>query len=121
PVGQGLARAVPGDVNTAVLAQGDLAAADRAGGDGALRLAVDAERFREAVLARLAADVEEIAVGRLAFEVNEVQDPLGVQDRLGLNAVVGRSHHGYTRRVRCRRGAAQQGEYAQTGYPSINK
>src|SRR5262245_10809255 len=54
PARLGLARAVPGDMHAVVFAEGELTAANRADGDGASGLAVDAQRGRERPLARLA-------------------------------------------------------------------
>jgi hypothetical protein len=76
-------------VNPAALPEGELAAADRADGDGAARLAVDTEGLGEALLAGPAADVEEVACGRVSFEVEEVQDAPGIDHGPGLDAPAG--------------------------------
>ena len=57
-------------------AEGDLTAADRPDRDRRARLAVDPDRRREAIRARLATGIEEVAAGRLALEVDEVDDAL---------------------------------------------
>src|SRR5262249_47235377 len=92
----GFARAVPGDVDAAVLAYGQLTAADRARRDGAARLAVRPDRGGELGLTLLAADVKQVARLRLALEVDQMQDTPGIDDRLRLNAAAGRLDHVYT-------------------------
>ena len=65
------------------------AAADGPHRDGAAGLAVDADRRGEGCRAGLVAGVEEVAAGRVALEVDQVDRPLGVDRRLGLDAAVG--------------------------------
>src|SRR5262249_55530587 len=74
----GLAGAVPGYVDPALLAERDLTAADCADRDRTAGLTVDAERFGKAFLPRFATDIEQVALGVLAFEVNQVQHTLGI-------------------------------------------
>src|SRR5207302_6732492 len=71
---QGVAGAVPGDVDPVPLAQGELRAPNRADGDGAARLAVDAKRFGEFGCARLAVDIVSVAGALRPLEVHQVQD-----------------------------------------------
>src|SRR2546428_360584 len=70
-------------------AQGDLSAADTAGGTGAVRPTVDPDRFREALRARVAADIKKVpGIRLLTFEIDQVNCPLGIGDRLRLDPVV---------------------------------
>src|SRR5207244_1817013 len=70
-----LARAVPGDVDAPVLAECDLTAADGAGGDGAARVAVDADGIRELLLAGPPAHIKNVSRAGFSFEVDQVEDP----------------------------------------------
>src|SRR6266568_4092671 len=81
-----LAHTVPGDVNTAIFSNGELSAADRAHGHGGMWLSVNRQRFGKFVLPGFAADVEDVAAFRVAFEVNEVDDAFDVRGCLRLNA-----------------------------------
>ena len=66
---------VPGDMDAPVLAHGQLRAPDGADGDGAARRAVDADRRGErGVGPERLVDVEDVPVGGVAREIDQVQD-----------------------------------------------
>src|SRR5262249_45282384 len=92
-LGLGAGRAVPGDVNPPSFAQGDLPTADGPDRDRRAGLAVDPDWLGEALRAQLESSVEEVAAGRVSLKVNQVDDALIVDRRLGLNATIGRLDH----------------------------
>ena len=82
------AHTVPYDVGPTVLSDSELSPANGAHSHSSVRSAVDLDRFGEAVVSWLAADVEDVlGVGR-TFEVDEVDNTFGVNGALWLNAIV---------------------------------
>ena len=63
--------AVPGDVNAAILSNGQLSTANRAHRHGGVWLSVNRDGPGKVVLPGFAADVENVAGFGIAFEVDE--------------------------------------------------
>src|SRR6476469_1494096 len=79
-----------------VFANGDVRAADRADDDGAVGLSVDANGLGECRARVIGAHVIDVAVLRIALEVDEVEAAAGIELRLRVNAAVGNAnglHH----------------------------
>src|SRR5438552_2287626 len=70
------AHTIPGDVNTAIVSNRELSAANRADGHGGVWLSVNRDRFGKFVRSRLAADIKNIPGFWVTFEVNQVEDAL---------------------------------------------
>ena len=76
-----------------VPAHGHLRATDGADGDGTAPRAVDADwRGERGVGPEPLVDVEEVAVGGVACEINQMQDAFRIHHGLGLDAAVGCVH-----------------------------
>src|SRR5437773_313212 len=71
----------PSDVRSAKSANRQVRSSNRADDDRALRLAVDANRRAETRAIIIGTDIEDVAMARIAFEVNQVNSTL----RLRLN------------------------------------
>ena len=74
-----------------MFANGQVRAANRSRGNRAGGLAVDAEGRGKSLLARFAPDVKNIAAERFPFELNQVNNTLGIDGGLRLDAVVRRA------------------------------
>src|SRR5437588_11929092 len=81
---------IPSDMDASIFANGELSAANGAHGHGSVTLHVDGHGFGKFLLAGFAADVENVAAFGVAFEVDQVDDALGIQGGLGLDAVIWR-------------------------------
>ena len=80
---------VPGDVDSVVFTDCHLGAANGPDCDGAARLRIHADGWRERRATVGGAGVEQVAVGWIAFEINQVQSAGGVDGDLRLNTGIG--------------------------------
>ena len=78
--------------------KGKLSAADRSDRDRAAGLAVDPNRLREIDRPRLAAGIKQVATGRIALEIDQMEDAVVISHRLRLNPAIGRRNHDYPAR-----------------------
>jgi hypothetical protein len=101
-----------------VATERDLAASNRPRRDGAAGCGIDPDRQEEARATLGSPGVEEVAARGLAPEEDQVDRPLAINDRLRLDAAIGRAHDLDAAAAyivgRCRAGAGSEAESDQS-------
>src|SRR5215831_15346555 len=92
------AHPIPDHMDTAILPDSQLSAANGPHSHCRVRLSIDLDRFRELRLSGPTAHVEDVPAPRFALEIDQVKDSFRVNRRLWLDAVVRRANQMHLRR-----------------------
>src|SRR5438552_11715704 len=104
-------------MHATILADGQLRAANGAGGNRAARLTIDLDGLGKSLLPRLLANIEDVAASVFAFEIDQMDHALTVHGRLRLNAVIRSADESDTRGLSSSQTEAEEA-YQKTEIPS---